>query len=244
MPDSIGHPWRVFHCLTPTHSPQPPLPPRRAEEGEPHFFVCNFQRIHRGSLPLDLVRHDVEETVVVNGVRCAAAGWMPDRVGHDRKARAVDGVDRMGSVRNSVYDRLTEIVTWHPPHPSCPTRSGIQGFQRVHRGRLPPDWVRHDVEETVVVNGVRCAAAGWMPDRVGHDRQERAVDGVDGIGTVGTRDYDSLSEILPQNKQWRPIPVMPVPERQDQMRLPLFRPAGRERGLGGVSGGKSKGEWG
>ena len=50
--------------------------------------------------------------------------------------------------------------------------------------------------------------------------------------------YNRLSELLPHQIQSQPIPVIPDPARKNQMRLPLFRPAGRERGLGGVSGGK------
>ncbi len=137
--------------FAPTHSPQPPLPPRRAEEGEPHFLVGGFERFHWVRLPPDLVRQDVGEMVVVNGVRFGAAGWMPDRVGHDAK----------------------EASAW------------------VMRGKASP-----------------------------------------------TRPYNCLCELLPHKKPSKPVSVIPNPARKNQMELPLFRPAGRERGLGGVSGGK------
>jgi hypothetical protein len=72
-----------------------------------------------------------------------------------------------------------------------------------------------------------------MPDLIGHPPYR---------ANPHTIHYDYLPELVQYLIGWQPFPVNTAEFTKNKMELPLFRPAGRERGLGGVSGGKSEGK--
>ncbi len=98
---------------------------------------------------------------------------------------------------------------------------------------------RQDFREAVVVPGtdcpypvhpIYCTLFPVMPDPIRHPPCRRTPHAID---------YDRLLDIVPHQIQWQTSPMNALEVTNKKMRLPLFRPAGRERGLGGVSGGET-----
>ena len=191
MPDSIGHP-PCSSCPTrsgihparhgrldrasmplailafaPTHSPQPPLPPRRAEEGEPHFLVDILQRFHWVRSPPELVKQDVAEGVVVNGVRgLARHGGYPIESGMTPSWGAARS-------RPSETDALDALQP-SPRHLAAPDsvaaypgNSGPGAKKSNEAPPLPPSGAGEGVGGS---EWGRCGRKAWMPGRAGHDR--------------------------------------------------------------------------